>query len=647
MKKIVILIIIALLSSFLVFGQNEEHYLTFLIKDRQELTKLTRIISIDNVKNLQVWAYANNAEFKSFLELGYKYTILPKSLQKGLVINMATTIAQMANWDKYPTYQVYVDMMKDYATRFPAICKLDTIAILPSGRAMLSLIISKNVNIEENEPEFFYTSSIHGDEVTGYVLMLRLIDYLLNNYSTNARVSNLVNNIKIYINPLANPDGTYAGGDANISGATRYNSKSVDINRNFPDARAGIHPDGNQWQTETQAMMDYAAKHYFILSANFHGGSEVLNYPWDTWTGGPPDNKKHPDDTWFSRICKNWADSAKKSNSNYLTDVTSSGYTNGGDWYVISGGRQDFMTYYHYDREVTIEISEVKTLSSDQLPTLWNYNKNCILAYMEECLYGIRGIVTDVKGKPLSCQISVAAHDADNSMVITDPAVGDYHRMIAAGTYNLTFIAPGYNTKTVNNVDVKDNQATTVNVSLTKSSGFIVTFHITSQKTNSILMGATVTFNSQTQITNSNGDVTFTNITAGNNMSCSVTMSGYKSNATYINVSTDQTFYIQLADVGAGIEDTTVKNILLYPNPFNDEMSINFEVPNPTMIQIEILDIVGKTVKLIKNGKMLGPQKFIWQGDNEQGNHVKPGLYFCKLTCGNCQINRKIVLLGN
>jgi len=49
-----------------------------------------------------------------------------------------------------------------------------------------------------------YTSSMHGDELTGYVLMLRLIDSLLSTYGTNPRVTNLVNNFEIWINPLAN-----------------------------------------------------------------------------------------------------------------------------------------------------------------------------------------------------------------------------------------------------------------------------------------------------------------------------------------------------------------------------------------------------------------------------------------------------------
>lgn len=62
---------------------------------------------------------------------------------------------------------------------------------------------------------------MHGDEVTGYVLMLHLIDYLLQNYNTNNRIHKIVDSLEIHINPLANPDGTYASSNNTVSGATR------------------------------------------------------------------------------------------------------------------------------------------------------------------------------------------------------------------------------------------------------------------------------------------------------------------------------------------------------------------------------------------------------------------------------------------
>ena len=97
-------------------------------------------------------------------------------------------------------------------------------------------------------------------------------------------LKNILDNCEIWINPLANPDGTYRSGNSTVNGAVRYNANFVDINRNFPDPADGPHPDGEVWQPETMIMMNVASANCFSASANFHGGEEVANYPWDTWS---------------------------------------------------------------------------------------------------------------------------------------------------------------------------------------------------------------------------------------------------------------------------------------------------------------------------------------------------------------------------
>ncbi len=99
-------------------------------------------------------------------------------------------------------------------------------------------------------------------------IALRLIDYLLNNYTSDAQVTEMVNNLDIYINPNANPDGTYAGGNGSVGGATRYNANGIDLNRNYPDPEDGDHPDGNAWQIETIHFMQFAEDYNFVLSSN-------------------------------------------------------------------------------------------------------------------------------------------------------------------------------------------------------------------------------------------------------------------------------------------------------------------------------------------------------------------------------------------
>jgi hypothetical protein len=442
------------------FAQVNEYYFKFAIGSRDELLKITHVISIDNVKGDTVYAYANFKEFGEFAKLGYSITVLrhPGSL---ISPKMASSPGLLTEWDSYPTYSAYITMMNNYATNYPTLCQIVNIGSTVQGRSLLVAKLSANVSSQENEPEVLLTSSMHGDETTGYILMLRLMDYLLSNYGSDPVATNLLNSLEIWINPLANPDGTYHGGNNSVTGAIRGNANVIDLNRNYPDPVEGQHPDGNVWQPETVAWMNFAAAHSIALSVNFHGGVEVVNYPWDSMA------RLHPDNSWFVQLSRQYADTVHNhSVSGYMTYLNN-GITNGYAWYLVNGGRQDYMTYFKGGRETTIELSNTKLLPAAQLPAHWEYNYRSLLDYIQNALYGINGRVTDANsGLPVAAVVWVLSHDADSSRVFTDPDVGDYHRMLSPGTYNLKYTAVGYYDQTINGISVTSNHATTVDVQL-------------------------------------------------------------------------------------------------------------------------------------------------------------------------------------
>jgi len=446
--------------------KNGEVYFMFSLFDREQINELSRIISIDNVKDGVVYAYANRSEFERFTRLGYDISLLtpPGSLLPDSELMKPAGYPPSrgpAAWNFYPTYQQYLDTLKYFSTAYPNLCRIDTIGTSGAGRLILAAKISKDVSTEGAKPQFLYTSSIHGDETTGYIGMLHLIDYLLANYGTDPRITRMVDSIEIYINPLANPDGTYHGGNNSVNGATRGNAAGIDLNRNYPDPVDGQHPDGNPWQVETVAFMNYADSMGFTMSANFHGGAEVFNYPWDTWS------KLSADDSWWQFVGREYADTVHKySPSTYFRDLQN-GVTNGYAWYRITGGRQDYMNYWHSDREVTIELSSTKLLPASQLVNYWNYNYHSYLNYIEQTLYGIHGIVTDtVTGLPLSAKINIATHDKDNSFIYSRMPTGYYDRVIDHGTWDLTFSRVGYFSKTVRNVTNTNYHGVSLDVQL-------------------------------------------------------------------------------------------------------------------------------------------------------------------------------------
>ncbi len=417
------------------------------------MNDLARMVSVSSVRDKSVEIVLSRLTIDWFISRKYNYLIIERPDSKAVIT--APDIKTAMEWESYPSCTQYDSIMRSFAGTYPDLCLLDTVGTSYYGKLILVLKISDNVNNDEEEPETFYTSTIHGDETGGFILMLRLADYLLKNYGTNARVANLVDNLEIWINPLANPDGTYRAGNI-ISSPTRGNAGGYDLNRNFPD------PSTNPVrQKETIDMMKFMEEHHFVISANFHSGAEVVNYPWDRWS------RLHADNDWFYNISRKYADTVHLYSPSGYMDYLENGVTNGNDWYPINGGRQDYVTYGLQGREVTIELDNNYITPSDQLDQLWQSNWRSLLGYIENALYGIHGIVKDeITGAPVPAKIFITGHDKDSSHIYSDTLTGSFVRLLAPGTWDLTFTAWGYLETVVSDLVVTDGQKAEITVEM-------------------------------------------------------------------------------------------------------------------------------------------------------------------------------------
>jgi carboxypeptidase T len=114
-----------------------------------------------------------------------------------------------------------------------------------SGSDMFGITLT-NRQIAGPKPTFFLMAAIHARELTTSELALRFIDYLLTNYGTDGDVTWLLDEHKIVVVPVANPDGrviaeegfyqrkntntSYGGGCSNPP--TIADQYGVDLNRN-------------------------------------------------------------------------------------------------------------------------------------------------------------------------------------------------------------------------------------------------------------------------------------------------------------------------------------------------------------------------------------------------------------------------------
>ncbi len=370
---------------------------------------------------------------EEFIAAGIPYKLIIPVPHKAFYT--ASSVAEAMLWQSYPTWKHYDTIMHKIAERWPEVCRLDTVGLSIMGRAVLALKISDNPELDEPEPAVMLSSSIHGDEPAGFIMLMRLSEYLAAGSGGGGLVSELVSGLEIWINPLANPDGMYRNSDT-MTYPVRANSNGYDLNRNFPDPAASPPP---PLQKETADMINFMKKIRPALSLNLHSGAEVVNYPWDRWT------RIHPDDIWFNTVSRRYADTVHLHAAPGYMTFLDNGVTRGWQWYLITGGRQDYVTYSLGGREVTVEIDDTKMTPGSNLEAMWEWNHRSLIRYIAEALTGVQGTVTDAEsGDPLSARVFITGHDADSSFVVSDTLYGAWCRLLPPGAWNLEFSCPGY-----------------------------------------------------------------------------------------------------------------------------------------------------------------------------------------------------------
>lgn len=390
---------------------NPGVYIDVVVNSKTEVQKLINDFSIERgdikknneIFNVKIWI--TQLDVQKFIEKNIPFSIDWESIDSELLsptLTMATTVAQMASWNRYPTYSVYLQMMSDFQTNFPDYCRIDTILsnTTKNHKILAAKIGNFNDNIQ-NKPAFLYSSSMHGDEICGYVLMLRLIDYMLNNQS-DPIVSAILNSVDLYICPLENPDGTFPTNNNSVSGSVRSNAAGYDLNRNYPEVNQSQMPTTNI--AEINAMLQFIQQKSIVMAANFHGGAELYNYAWDYWTTA---QLQHPDRLWWIEVGGKFYDTLRQYSPPYYFD-DEGGVTNGGDWYVVDGSKLDCLNYYLQCRDVTIEIDSTKRTPAAKLPIRWDYLYRSLLYYVYESALGFSGVITDsITNQPLEALVFV------------------------------------------------------------------------------------------------------------------------------------------------------------------------------------------------------------------------------------------------
>ncbi len=268
----------------------------------------------------------------------------------------------------YPSFEMIEAELKSLKRKYSHISQLQSIGKSVQGRNLLVMKISSQPQNDLIQPEVKFIANMHGDEITGREVMMRLIRDLLESYENGDElITNLIDQTEIFIMPSMNPDGAEL--------RQRANAEWVDLNRDFPDFSTDDRVSSIEWRApETRAVMRWQTQRQFALSANFHGGAEVVNYMWDTIFD------EHPLLNLLKSISLDYS-----SRVSYLKNSSSfnDGITNGYNWYEVNGGMQDWSYFWHNDLQFTIELSNLKWPSYSEMDLFYQNNREALLNFLK------------------------------------------------------------------------------------------------------------------------------------------------------------------------------------------------------------------------------------------------------------------------
>lgn len=100
---------------------------------------------------------------------------------------------------------------------------------------------------------------------------------------------------------------------------------------------------------------------------------------------------------------------------------------------------------------------------------------------------------------------------------------------------------------------------------------------------------------------------------------------GYWPGDELINIDSLNTTYLSTMEERSKVDN----GVSVYPNPFNQNITIEYNLDVKSTVVIYIYDLNGKVVKkLFRGEQQAGNQQVIWDGSSTLGNEVINGLYF-------------------
>lgn len=133
-------------------------------------------------------------------------------------------------YDHYFLYQDIIDMCTSFVNDYPDLCSKETICITEKNREVIAMTLTnKNTGDPLDKPAFYMDANTHAGEITGNVVAMHMMDYLLTNYASNSTCKKILDEYTVYVIPRITMDGS------EVYLTSAYGLRSADRDYNVQD----------------------------------------------------------------------------------------------------------------------------------------------------------------------------------------------------------------------------------------------------------------------------------------------------------------------------------------------------------------------------------------------------------------------------
>lgn len=283
------------------FDNDQRYFITLSAPTQEERSLIANFIHIDSVSGGNVYATVTSYDYDKVQKYLSKYLISTKALKLAKFFPPIDFGHEYPVGDeKFHTYKEVTKNLDELVKKFPKISSSFSLGTTRNGRDIQGIRISSVPESEASSlPGIFFVGAHHAREHLSVEIPMMMVKVLLESYSSNKEIRELIDSRNIYFVPMLNADGAMYDIEGRRYKYWRKNrsfnprgSFGVDLNRNYPfgwgtggsskdegsDVFMGPKPLS---EPETVAVKNFVEQHKNIsILLSFHTFSELILYPW-------------------------------------------------------------------------------------------------------------------------------------------------------------------------------------------------------------------------------------------------------------------------------------------------------------------------------------------------------------------------------